>query len=208
MSRLALRSVMFALVSIPLCALSVSASTVNETSVSGGDFSGDWQNFSIIESGATTVNGIWNGGGDHDFLAFTSLATGAQTVTLSFSPIGPQGYSYSAGGSVLWKTSPLQYSAWEGTTLGNVNFNHGNQSTSQTLSLALDETFGGALYLQLYNNNGTLQYSISAPGNALGPASGSGDPLVAAVPLPSAALLMFGGLAALLSFGVNRRRSA
>ncbi len=208
MSRSPILCAAFGLAILPMFTLAAAASTLAESSLSGQDFSGNWTSFSVIDTGATTVTGTWSGGNDADYIAFTGLAKGAQQVVLTFSPIGPQGDSFSAGGSVLWKTTPLQHSEWEGERLGEIGFWKSNQSTPQTLTIALNEAFGGSLYLQLFGTHGTLQYGISAPGNALAspPVTATPEDLVAAVPLPAAAMMLLAGLGALLSLGARRRR--
>ncbi|SNR40611.1 PEP-CTERM sorting domain-containing protein [Puniceibacterium sediminis] len=204
--RILLRAVI-AFMAIPAFSLSVAASTVNETSVSGGDFSGLYNDATVVGFGSDTIAGTWYGSNDYDFLAFTGLAEGSQTVTLTFSPIGTQDYSYSAGGHVFWQTTAFDW-AWQGTSLGQIQFGHYNQSTPQTLTLSLGESFDGTLYLALLGtNSGILQYAISAPGNALVslPVSGGGG-LASAVPLPSSVLGLLAGLAALVGFRARRRR--
>ena len=177
------------------------AATLHEGT--GADaFSGDWKNPTVVAAGIDTISGSWNGQNDYDMLSFTSLKKGAQTVTLSFSPMRPIGdtdWSFSAGGSLYYKTSAPQYSAWEGTQFGSVNIQHWNRTKDFTYSLNLGDDFGGVLYLSLYGTHGSLNYNISVPGNALS----EPEPQPAPVPLPAGAALLPGGLAAL---AVLRRR--
>lgn len=184
-----------------LGAASASASTLLESSLPGGDFSGDWTNFTFVDQGVTTISGTWSGSNDYDFIAFTGLATGAQTITLTFTPIAPLLDSFSGGGTVMWKDSALKWSAWEGSTLGAINLVAGSMDP-QTLVLSLGASFAGTLFLQLYGTNSSpVAYNISAPGNAAEAAVPIG-----AVPLPAAAPLMVAGLAGLAGLGALRRR--
>ncbi|PIL19390.1 hypothetical protein P775_14710 [Puniceibacterium antarcticum] len=205
-SMTALRATL-ALLAVSAFSLSAAASTVQETSVSGGDYSGEWQKPTVIGFGSDSIVGTWSQGNDYDILALTGLTKGAQDITLTFSPITGTTYSdsFSAGGNVFWKTSPLQYSGWEGTPLGSIGIQKEKFYTPQTLTLSLDSSFGGELYLQLYGTYGSLQYNISAPGNA---SLASKPTIASAVPLPAGIFLMFGGLAVLGGVAATRRRKA
>jgi hypothetical protein len=181
------------------------AATVTEAAY--GEFSGDFRAPSVIGTGATTVGGVWTAG-DADLLAFTGLAKGAQTLTLSFkplSPIGPTDWSFSAGGVVNWKTTPFQWSAWEGTQLANVGIAHWNRNGVFDYTLTLGDDFGGALYLGLFGTHGTLGYTITAPGNAAPAILPAAPEVPAAVPLPAGAPLLIAGLGALAALRPRRR---
>jgi hypothetical protein len=189
-------------------AASAMAATVSETDL--GEFSSDFRAPTVIANGATTVNGVWSSGGDYDLLAFTGLKAGAQTVTLSFaplSPIGPTDWSFSAGGTVNYKTSPFQWSAWEGITAATVGIQHWNRDKVFDYVITLGDDFAGQLYLGLFGTYGTLKYTISAPGNAA-PAVTAPVQVPAAVPLPAAAPLLIAGLGALAFAARRRRRTA
>ncbi|PZR00834.1 MAG: hypothetical protein DI533_10020 [Cereibacter sphaeroides] len=201
-----------------LAAGAAQAATVSEAEY--GDFSSNYLSPTVVANGATTVSGVWAAGGDYDLLAFTGLKSGAQTVTLSFSPLSPIGdtdWSFSAGGSVLYKTTPFQWSAWEGTYLASVGIQHWNRNSVFDYVINLDDSFAGQLYLGLFGTYGTLKYTIAAPGNAalavvLPPVE---QPLPqtpdvdapAPVPLPAAAPLMIAGLGALGLARLRRRRA-
>ena len=195
----------FAVAAILIGALvpaSATASTLAEASISGRDFSGDWKNFTSVGQNVTSVRGSWYGTNDYDFLAFEGLASGAQTVTLTFSPKPPLVDSYSGGGVVQWSTSAPLYSAWGDTALGSINFVAGHFDPV-TLVLKLGETFAGKLYLSLLGTNSyPVDYVISLSGNsAAEPPSGAASE----VPLPAAAPLLGGALAMLAGFGAWRR---
>ncbi len=186
------------------------AATVSESEF--GEFSSDFGAPTVIGNGATTVTGLW-GKGDYDILAFTGLKTGAQSVTLSFSPlapIGPKDNSFSAGGFVRYSTVPFKYSAWgEGTQLASVQVNKGRGNELFDTVLKLGDDFGGTLYLALFNTHGVLTYSIGLEGNAapVAPplATLPSTQVPAPVPLPAAAPLLIAGLGA-LAFAARRRR--
>lgn len=191
------------------------AATVTEGDL--GDFSGNYSTPTVIANGATQVDGVWSGGNDYDLLAFTGLKAGAQTITLTFAPLAPIGdtdWSFSAGGTVLWKTSQFLYSAWEGNWLASVGIQHWNRNNDFSWTINLGDDFGGSLYLALLNTYGTLKYSIFAPGNAAtsvtptDPVVTPSEPVPAAVPLPAAAPLLLAGLGALGALGAARRRKA
>jgi hypothetical protein len=173
-----------ALVAAGLAALPAGAATISELSLPGGDFSDSWAAPSVIGTGFDLVQGT-GAANNFDILAFTGMAPGAQTVSLTFTAPSGIGWSYAAGGNVLYSTQPFRW-AWDGTTAGAVSIGYANPS--QTLSLALGPGFGGTLYLGLYFTYGQdLGYAVSLPGNAAPPP---------AVPLPASAWLLGGALAA------------
>lgn len=177
---------------IALGATPASAVTVNEGSFSGADFSSDYASPSAIASGVTTINGTL-GSGDSDFLSFTGMQTGAQTVTLNVAATG-------AGplwiGSILYSTTPFTSNS-SGTIGGSMvmyNFPPLFVSLTQSLSFNLGATFGGTLFLALNQQMGSgFSYSIGVPGNVPAP-----------VPLPAPVLLLGGAVAGL---GVLRRKT-
>jgi hypothetical protein len=174
-----------------LLAAPAAAVTVTEGSFSGGDFSNAFGAPTTIVNGYDTVTGSLSSG-DYDFLAFTGLAAGAQTITLNLTSTSA-GF-YFANGAMRYSATPFTSNA-SGTSAGTFTiFNFGFFSqTTQQLVLSLGPTFSGALYLALNLGGGSAAYSLSAPGNAP----------VAPVPLPASALLLGGALAGI---GALRRR--
>lgn len=181
----------------------VAAATLTE-GTGAAEFSGDWKNPTLVETGFDRISGSWAGANDYDILGLTHLRPGAQTVTLSFlplTPIGDRDWSFSAGGSLYYQFDAPRYSAWEGKQFGSVNMQHWNRNGDFTYALDLGDDFLGVLYLGLYGTHGSLNYTIGAPGNAVA------EPALqpAPVPLPAGAALLPVGLAALAFL---RRRKA
>ena len=178
-------------------ALPAGAVTIQEGSVAGGDFSNAWATPTVIAPGYDLVQGV-GGGNDYDIFAITGMTPGAQTVTLDFSAPSGIGWSYAAGGSLMYSTSPFRW-AWDGTSFGSLALSY--LTPAQSFTLNLDSSFGGALYLGLYFTYGqNITYSVSLPGNA------------PAVPLPATAGLLGSVAAGLAAFGAlgrqKRRKSA
>jgi hypothetical protein len=185
------------------------AATISESEY--GEFSNDFRAPSVIENGTTIVSGVWSVGGDTDLIALTGMATGAQKITLSFkplSPIGPTDWGFSAGGVVNYKTTPFQWSAWEGTTLANVGIAHWNRDGLFDYEISLGDDFGGQLFLGLMGTHGSLAYTITAPGNAAPTVAPQVPaPVPAPVPLPAGAPLLIAGVAALAILRLRRKRA-
>lgn len=176
-----------------LMALPASAVTINEPSVAGGDFSDNWAAPSAIGFGYDIVNGQGSSS-DPDYLVFTSMTPGAQSLSLTFTmPAGPNPLGF-AGGTVQYSFAPFT-SATDGLSAGGYFLT--SYAPTQTLTLALGAGFAGTLYLgitTLIGNN--IGYSITAAGNVL-PAS--------PVPLPASAALLAAALAGAGGFGALRR---
>ncbi len=166
-----------------LAALPAGAATISELALPGADFSNSWAAPTVIGTGFDQVQGT-GGANNYDILAFTGMAAGAQTVSLTFAAPSGIDWSYAAGGNVLYSTQPFRW-GWDGMTAGVVSLGYANPS--QTISLALGPSFGGTLYLGLYFTYGQdLGYTVSLPGNAAPPP---------AVPLPASAWLLGAALA-------------
>jgi hypothetical protein len=174
----------------------VSAATLSEADVSGGDFSG-WANPTTVAAGPTLITGTWGAQNDFDSLRFTGLTPGAQTITITFAPlvpIGPTDWSFSAGGLIKWATDPFAHEDDGQSLTWGFSLQHWNRDTVPSFTLTLADSFAGELYFNLKNTHGAglLTWSIDAPGNAAvvtPPAS---------VPLPASGLLLplaLGGLA-------------
>jgi len=165
------------------------AATLNETDVGGfsSSMSGG-TGFTDVGSGFDVINGSLVNGED-DFLRFTNLAAGAQTLTFEFALTSTANSAQASGAVRYWETTPPGNAFTGGTALPQFNLNpFSNPSTTQTF--ALDSSFaGGELFVAIlsFSSNGfPYSYSVSAPGNA------------APVPLPPAGLLLltaFGALA-------------
>ncbi|MEM1361068.1 MAG: hypothetical protein AAGF94_05060 [Pseudomonadota bacterium] len=174
---------------IMLAAGSASAVTITESSF-GGDFSDVWSAGSDISvTGTDRIIGAWSGSNDYDFLKLQGLNEGAQSITIIFTadPVQSLNYSYSAGGSVRYSTSPYQYSAWEGIEAGVVDFSYA-KTEPQSFIVNLANDFGGTLYIGLYGTHGTASYAINGYLSDVG---------TSPVALPFSWILLGSGLGAL-----------
>jgi hypothetical protein len=187
------------------------AATLNEADLVGG-FNSNFATPTDIAFGNSQVNGTL-AAGDFDFIRFTSLAAGAQSLNFTFALNNPSAGApvQNAGGEVrVSETQPA--SEFDGTRVNptagpsdfvlsyNLSFPLANVLT-QTLSYNLSSGFaGGDLYVSILPTfaSATAQFSfgIAAPGNATPPAP---------VPIPAAGLLLF---AALAGFAALRRRTS
>ena len=181
-----------AAVLLTLSVASAEAATILESDLAGGDFSNSWSAPTVIGNGYDLIQGTGDGN-NFDILAFTGMAFGAQTVTLTFSaPVGI-GPSYAAGGSILFSAQAFRW-GWDGQSAGTFFTSLG--TPTQTASINLDSSFGGSLYLGLYFTFGqNLSYSVSLPGNATPPS----------VPLPASVGLLAGALAGFGAMRASRR---
>ena len=138
--------------------------TLREAEVPRGEFSADYRAPTRIPAGVDRISGT-GGIGSDDYLLF-DLAPGAQSVTLDFRAPEEIGYSYSAGGVVLFDTQPFAYE-WAGTQLP-VPIRLDHRRRWQSLTIALPESFGGRLFLALNFTHGEdIAYSVSVPADFL-----------------------------------------
>lgn len=184
------------------------ATTLVEADVKGGEYSASFRAPTVVEAGIDTVTGI-GGVKSDDYFVLTGLPSGAQDFTLSFFAPEKYGYSYSAGGTVLFANAPFGYE-WDGKKLAKgIQVDHRNPS--QTLTLSLGEKFAGSLYLALnFTHGADLRYAVFAPSNGFtgqdsSNASQGVFPSPSQVPLPPALLLLGSGLLGFVYLGRARK---
>lgn len=149
------------------------ATTLLEAERQGGEFSGDWRSPTVVTAGIDHIAGT---GGLHsdDYFVFVDLPSGAQSVVFDFSAPAGIGYSYSAGGTVLFDTKPFAYE-WAGTWSATVQLDH--QRRRQSVTVTLPDTFRGKLFVALNFTHGEgIEYSVSVPSNALATARMDAEP--------------------------------
>lgn len=126
------------------------ATTLSEAELPGGEFSGDFRAPTRIPARVSQISGT-GGVGSDDYLIL-DLAPGAQTVALEFRAPEGIGYSYSAGGVILFDTVAFAYE-WAGTQLSEpIRLDH--RRRQQTMTIPLPESFGGRLFLALNFTHG------------------------------------------------------
>lgn len=176
-----------------------SAATVNETDFAGG-FSSPNQFFNptytSIGFGVDTINGTATAN-NFDFLRFTDLEAGAQTLTFNFAlqiPAGQSNVFQNAGGQLYYSENYLS-GPYNGTNAGTFAmardpFNLPGTPTT-TLSFTLANSFaGGDLFVNILPQFGqAFSYSLAITGNGGGPAP---------VPLPPAGALLLAAFGALI----------
>lgn len=144
------------------------ATVLDEAALPGG-FSGEFATPTPVPTGTIGVVGTGEAN-DHDFLVFTALEPGAQTLRITLSRNSGAGPGQNSGGEVFFKTSPFLH-GWDGSSAGRFRLNQGHNS--HTLSITLDAGFaGGELHVGLYFTHGhPITYRIEAPGNTAPPPS-------------------------------------
>lgn len=172
----------------------LSAATLDEASIPGGDFANSWSSPTVVGSGFDVVTGKGRSN-NFDNIVFNALPAGAQTLTFDFS--GPPGNrpSYAGGGSILYSVTPFRW-GWDGALAGVVGL-FGTNATDQVV-LNLGPSFAGVLYVALnftYGNN--ISYSISVPSNL--------PPPPATVPLPASGAALAGAMV-LAGLALRRKR--
>ncbi len=156
------RTVAGTILAMMAAAGSADASALRETDLPGGEFSGDYKAPTHVAAGIDQVRGTGSVGSDDYFLF--DLPAGAQSVVLEFRAPDKVGYSYSAGGVVLFDTKAFAYE-WAGTQLPMpIRLDHRRRQQSMTISLP--KSFGGRLFIALNFTHGEdLAYSLSVPSN-------------------------------------------
>jgi hypothetical protein len=136
--------------------------TLSEADLPGGEFSAEYRSPTRVPPGVDRISGT-GGVGSDDYLVF-DLPAGAQTIRLEFRAPEAIGYSYSAGGVVLFDTAAFAYE-WAGTQLLEpVRLDH--RRRWQSMTITLPESFGGRLYLALNFTHGEdIAYAVSVPAN-------------------------------------------
>jgi hypothetical protein len=142
-----------------IVAVEASAAMLREADLPGGAFSADYRAPTRIPAGVDRISGT-GGVGSDDYLLF-DLPPGAQSIVLEFRAPEAIGYSYSAGGAVLFDTVPFAYE-WAGTHLP-VPIQLDHRRRRQSMTLTLPQSFGGRLFLALNFTHGEdIAYSLSA----------------------------------------------
>ncbi len=179
-----------------LSAGAAGAATVHETV----DYSGNWQSPTVVnDPSVTAITGTWGFQNDYDLLSLY-LPTGAQAITLVFEAIldglSPQQLdSFSGGGTVKYKTSAYQWSAWEGVQAAAFDLVKGRMDPF-TVTINLGDDFGGFLNLGLYGTHPSpVRYNITSSAWAVAP-----------VPLPAGLGLLLAALGTLGAGAALRRR--
>ncbi len=145
-------------------ATGAAATTLTEAQLPGSEFSGDWRAPTVVAAGIDRIAGT---GGLHsdDYFLLIALPSGAQSLVFDFEAPAGIGYSYSAGGTVLFDTKPFAYE-WAGTWAATVQLDHNRRR--QSVRLTLPDTFRGRLFVALNFTHGEeIAYSVSVPSNAV-----------------------------------------
>jgi hypothetical protein len=174
------------------------ASTLNEADMPGGAFGASWNTPTTVGAGVTAITGTGNQNWFDNFV-LTALPAGAQTISLTFTAPAGIGWSYAAGGNILWATQPFRW-GWDGTTLGTVHTDY--YTRSRSIDLVLGPSFSGSLWLALnFTYGSNLAYTVGLPSNAVvAPA-----PTPAPVPLP-AGLWLIGSALGIIGLAARRGR--
>lgn len=188
-----------------LCSASLAtAATLNESDVGGFSNSINGANgFTQIAGGFDQIDGTLIRR-ESDFLRFTDLAAGAQTLTFNVNLLSTANNAQASGRLRYWTSEPPGNAFTGGFDLPTFRLNgRRNPSTSQSFSLSNDFV-GGDLFvavLSFSSNQDAYTYSLGVPGNLGGPSQ---------VPLPAAGWLLLAALggAAWVSRRKNRANAA
>jgi uncharacterized repeat protein (TIGR01451 family) len=158
---------MLVLAAVVAFASPAAASTMDETSQPGGQFSNNFAAPTPVATGIVTVFGTGEEN-RHDFLVFEGLLPGEQILTITFNRAPGTRPGQNSGGEVLYRESPFLF-AWDGESAGEFRLTNGRQT--RTIEIELDDDFaGGDLYVGLYFTFGpSFSYEISAPTNVAPP---------------------------------------
>ncbi len=160
------------------------ATTLLEAELPGGEFSGDWRAPTVVAAGIDRIAGT-GGLQSDDYFLFIHLPPGAQSLVFRFDAPAGIGYSYSAGGTILFDTKPFDYE-WAGTWSATVQLDHNRRQ--QSVTLTLPDSFRGQLFVALNFTHGEgIEYSIDVPSNALILARTHAD--LPRIPLPASSAL-------------------
>lgn len=184
---------LLATTALALTASMAQAATVSEAA--HGEFS---KNFAAPTVFGDTVSAVSGTGTQNqfDFLHFSGLTTGAQTVTMDFGYIGDH-TNDNRTASIVYSTSPLA-GAWG--SLSEWVLVGPSAPATQQVTLSFDDSFAGDLYLgMLFYSGNNMTYNITGTGFASDSAAGSAP----AVPLPAGIWL---GLSALGALGLAAQR--
>jgi hypothetical protein len=184
------RSLRYAIAGVLLSAGAAQAATLTEGDMPGGAFGASWDKPTVVGAGITGIVGTGSQNAFDNFV-LTGLPGGAQDITFLFTAPEGIGWSYSAGGNILYSLEPFAH-GWDGKGAGVVQLDWFRRE--QSLVLSLGEEFSGTLYLALnFTHGANLGYAIGLPG-----AAGTG-PSPAPVPVPAGMVLLGSGL---MAFGV------
>ncbi len=180
------------------------ASTLSESALAGG-FSSRHDAPTTVSSFVSRIEGT-GAANAPDIFSIEGLTSG--TILLDFAAPEGIGYSYSAGGVIMWREGPFRW-GWDGERLSPA-IQLDKAHPEAHFSLALPEGFSGPLSLALWFTHGAdIGYAVTLPRAVFSaPVSGATLPVaVAAVPLPSALPLMGAALAGLGLLGRRRKRA-
>jgi hypothetical protein len=187
------KSVLLAALATAALAAPSQASTINEGSLAGGDFSGLRTSPTAIANGFDVVTGSLSAG-DFDYLHFTNMTPGASSV--SFTITAPAG-RVTAQGRVYYSTTAFSATNL-GTLAGNIRITPG-QPGPQAITFNLGPSFAGSLYVSLNLSLGpVMRYSVSIPGNVTIPG----------VPVPAPVFMLGAALAGMGALSRRRQRKA
>jgi hypothetical protein len=197
-----LRGLRCVLAGAVLSAGAAQAATLTEGDMPDGSFGASWDKPTVVGAGITGISGTGSQNAFDNFV-LTGLPGGAQDITFLFTAPEGIGWSYSAGGNILYSLEPFAH-GWDGQGAGVVQLDWNTRA--QSLVLSLGEDFSGPLYLALnFTHGSNLSYAIGLPGTA--GVAGPG-PSPAPVPVPAGMVLLGSGLVVFRVLALRRRVAA